>query len=49
MGMSGAKEQAGMWWHMFLVLAFWKQRPADLHEFKARLVYRVSSRPARAV
>ena len=26
-----------VWWHMSLILAFWKQRQTDLCEFKASL------------
>jgi hypothetical protein len=36
---------AGQWWHMPLIPALGRQR---ISEFKASLVYRVSSRTARA-
>ena len=35
-------------WHTPLILILWRQRQADLCEFKASLVYRASSRTARA-
>ena len=35
-------------WAMFLILALGRQGQADLCEFKTNLVYRASSRPARA-
>jgi hypothetical protein len=34
---------------MSLIPALGKQRQVDLHEFEASLVYKESSRPARAV
>ena len=34
---------------MTLISALGRQRQANLHEFKASLVYRVSSRTARAI
>ena len=37
------------WWCAHLIPALRRQRQADLWEFKASLVYRVSSRTARAV
>ena len=37
-----------MWWHMLLILALWRQRQGDFYEFEDTLVYRVSSRTARA-
>jgi hypothetical protein len=36
-------------WHMPSVLALWKQRQAGLCEFKASLVYIVSSRTVTAI
>ena len=32
------------WWHTPLILALGRQRQVDLSEFKASLVYRMSSR-----
>jgi hypothetical protein len=40
--------QAQWWWHIPLILEFGRQRQADLFEFKASLVYRVSFRITRA-
>ena len=37
------------WWHMFLIPALRMQTQADLCEFTASLVYRVSSRTGRAI
>jgi len=34
---------------MLLIAALRRQRQVDLHEFQASLVYRVSSRTARAI
>jgi hypothetical protein len=34
---------------MPLILALRRQRQVDLYEFKASLIYKVSSKPARAV
>ena len=39
--------QGWVWWHTPLVPAFGRQRQVDLCEFKASLVYRVSSRTSR--
>ena len=36
--------EAGRWWRAPLIPALGRQRPADLCEFQASLVYRVSSR-----
>jgi hypothetical protein len=36
------------WWLMPLIPAFMRQRQADFCKFEASLVYRPSSRPARA-
>ena len=43
-------KMAGWWWHTLLILALgWqKQRQVDLYEFEANLVYRASSRTAKA-
>jgi hypothetical protein len=35
------------WWCTSLIPALWRHRQVDLYEFKASLVYRVSSRTAR--
>ena len=37
------------WWFMPLIPVLGRQRQVDLREFKASLVYRVSSRTVRAV
>ena len=42
------KKIAGQWQHTTSITAFVKQRQVGLCEFEARLVYRVSSRIARA-
>ena len=39
---------AGWWWHRPLISARRRQRQADLCELEVSLVYRVSSRTARA-
>jgi len=39
---------AGHWWYMTLIPALRRQRQVELCEFEASLVYRVSSRTARA-
>jgi hypothetical protein len=31
-----------LWWCTALITALWRQRQADIHEFKASLVYTVS-------
>ena len=38
---------AELWWHTPLIPALRRQRQVDFYEFKASLVYRVSSRIAR--
>jgi hypothetical protein len=38
-----------MWWSTPLDPALRRQRQADLYEFKASLLYRVSSRTARVI
>jgi hypothetical protein len=43
-----SKADTGQWWHMPLIPALGSQRQEDLWEFKASLVYRASSRTARA-
>ena len=42
-------ELAGQWWCTPLIPALGKQRQVDLCEFEASLVYRASSRTARAI
>ena len=37
-----------VWWHMPLIPALSRQRQEDLYEFEASLIYKVSSRIARA-
>ena len=39
----------GRWWYRPLIPALRRQRPVDLCEFKANLVYTVSSRTAKTV
>ena len=46
---SSKKGFTGLWWSMPLIPALGRQRQVDLCEFKSNLVYRVSSRTARAV
>ena len=41
--------ETGLWWHTPLILALGRQRQVDLCEFKVSLIYKVSSRTARAV
>jgi hypothetical protein len=41
------KHSSRAWWHTPLIPAFWRQRQA-ISEFEASLVYKVSSRTARA-
>jgi hypothetical protein len=41
------RTQSKGWWRTPLIPALWKQRQADLCEFEASLIYRVSSRTAR--
>jgi hypothetical protein len=36
------------WWHMALIPALLQQRQADLCEFEASLIYRVSFRTVKA-
>jgi hypothetical protein len=36
------------WWNMPLISGLRMQRQVDFYEFKARLVYIVSSKPAKA-
>jgi hypothetical protein len=40
--------RAGWWWCTPLIPALGRKKQVDLYEFKASLVYRVSSRTARA-
>jgi hypothetical protein len=40
--------RAGQWWHTPSIPALGRQRQLDLKEFKANLVYRVSSRTVGA-
>jgi hypothetical protein len=44
-----AQGLARQWWRTPLILALGRQRQTDLFEFKASLVYTVSSRTARAI
>jgi hypothetical protein len=46
-GMNVTQSVARQWWHTPLIPALRRQRPWELSEFKASLVYRVSSRTAR--
>ena len=39
---------AAQWWHIPFIPALGRQRQPDLCEFKARMIYRVSSKTSRA-
>ena len=43
------EKRAGQWWHTPLIPALGRQRQVDLCECEASLVYRTSSKTARAV
>jgi hypothetical protein len=38
-----------MWWYTLSILAFGRQRKADLYEFKITLIYTSSSRPLTGI
>jgi hypothetical protein len=44
----GGRKRARQWWHIPLIPALRRQKQMDLCKFEASLVYRVSSRTARA-